>query len=190
MQRRSWLSIQFLGVPNRALYWIGLAVWALSAVVVIAHPRVEDLLARSVYRLRPPSTLASQRLGPAWWAVCTAAGVDPNRYRVWIHEGPEATAPATAGTTVSVTSWAVYVLPPRHLEAVLAHELAHRLAIPRLPSLLLYWLAYQRIAQQTEEIRRLRDQLARAHGDLRVATARTPASQQGQIVGPDDTPEA
>jgi hypothetical protein len=34
------------------------------------------------------------------------------------------------------------------------------------------------------------DQLARAHGDLRVATARTPASQQGQIVGPDDTPEA
>ena len=118
----------------------GLAVWVLSAVVVIAHPRVEDLLARKVYRLRPPSTLESQRLGPAWWAVCTAAGVDPNRYRVWVHEGPEATAPATAGTPVAVTSWAVYVLPPRHLEAVLAHELAHRLAIPRLPSLLLYWL--------------------------------------------------
>jgi hypothetical protein len=70
----SWLSIQFLGVPNRALYWIGLAVWVLSAVVVIAHPRVEDLLARKVYRLRPPSTLESQRLGPAWWATCTAAG--------------------------------------------------------------------------------------------------------------------
>jgi hypothetical protein len=51
-------------------------------------------------------------------------------------------------------------------------------------------LAYQRIAQQTEEIRKLRDQLARAHGDLRVATARTPASQQGQIAGPNDTPEA
>jgi len=72
--------------------------------------------------------------------VCTAAGVDPNRYRVWIHEGSEATAPATPGTTVAVTSWAVYVLPPRHLEAVLAHELAHHLAISRLPSLLLYWL--------------------------------------------------
>jgi Zn-dependent protease with chaperone function len=39
-----------------------------------------------------------------------------------------------------VTSWAVYRLPPRHLEAVLARELAHRLAIPRTPSLLLYWL--------------------------------------------------
>ena len=32
------------------------------------------------------------------------------------------------------------MLPPRHLEAVLAHALAHRLAIPWLPSLLLYWL--------------------------------------------------
>jgi hypothetical protein len=24
--------------------------------------------------------------------------VDPNRYRVWIHEGPEATAPVAAGS--------------------------------------------------------------------------------------------
>ena len=100
--RWSWLSIQFLGVPIRALYWIGLAVWVLSAVVVIAHPRAEDLLARKVYRLRPhqPWNLSVSAL--AWWAVCTAAGVDPNRYRVWIHEGSEATAPATAGTTVAV----------------------------------------------------------------------------------------
>jgi hypothetical protein len=52
VQRRSRLSIQFLGVPNRALYWVGLAVWVLSAVVVIAHPRVEDLLARKVYLAR------------------------------------------------------------------------------------------------------------------------------------------
>jgi hypothetical protein len=131
-------------VPSRALYWVGLAVWVLSAVVVIAHPRGEDLLARKVYRLRPPSALESQRLGPAWWAVCTAAGVDPNRYRLWIHEGPGATAPATAGAVVAVTSWAMYVLPPRHLEAVLAHELAHHLAIPRLPSLLLFWLTLPR----------------------------------------------
>jgi Zn-dependent protease with chaperone function len=34
----------------------------------------------------------------------------------------------------------VYLLPPQHLEAVLARELAHRLAIPRTPALLLYWL--------------------------------------------------
>lgn len=29
-------------------------------------------------------------------------------------------------------------------------------------------------AQQTEEIRKLRDQLARAHGDLRAVATRTP----------------
>ncbi|WP_457059214.1 hypothetical protein [Kribbella sp. CWNU-51] len=35
----------------------------------------------------------------------------------------------------------MYRLPPRNLEAVLARELAHRLAMPRTPSLLLSWLA-------------------------------------------------
>jgi Zn-dependent protease with chaperone function len=39
---------------------------------------------------------------------------------------------------VAVTSWATYTLPPRHLEAVLAHELFHALALPRSVSLLLY----------------------------------------------------
>jgi hypothetical protein len=39
-----------------------------------------------------------------------------------------------------MTNWAVYSLPPRHLEAVLAHELAHQLAMPRALSLLPYWL--------------------------------------------------
>ena len=66
-------------------------------MVLVAHPRVEVLLARSVYRRRPPSVLEAQRLGPAWWAVCTAAGVNPDHYRVWVHEGPEATAPASPG---------------------------------------------------------------------------------------------
>jgi hypothetical protein len=95
VQRRSWLSIQFLGVPNRAPYWVGLAVWVASAVVLVAYPRVEVLLARSVYRLRPPYGLETQRLGPAWWAVCTAAGVNPDHYRVWAHEGPSLEAEAS-----------------------------------------------------------------------------------------------
>jgi Zn-dependent protease with chaperone function len=94
-----------------------------------------------VWRLRPPNGLESQQLGPAWFAVCAAARVDPNRYRIWIHEGPEATAPATAGSTVAVTSWAALVLPRRNLEADLAHELAHRLALPRPVSLIVYGLS-------------------------------------------------
>jgi Zn-dependent protease with chaperone function len=86
------------------------------------------------------SALESQRIGPAWWAVCTAAGVDPDRHRVWIYEGPEATAPVPAGNAVAVSSWSVYNLGgSRHLEAVLAHELAHHLALPRLVSLVIFW---------------------------------------------------
>lgn len=58
---------------------------------------------------------------------------------MWIHEGPKATAPQTAGSIVAVTSWSVFTLPPRNLEAVLAHELAHRLAVPGWLSLMIYW---------------------------------------------------
>jgi STE24 endopeptidase len=85
--------------------------------------------------------LESQRIGPAWFAVCLATGVDPKRYGVWIHEGPDVSAPATAGSTVAVTSWSTLVLPARNLEAVLAHELAHRLALPRRVSLFVYCLS-------------------------------------------------
>jgi Zn-dependent protease with chaperone function len=42
------------------------------------------------------------------------------------------------GGTVAVSNWSVYTLQPRNLEAVLAHDLAHHLALPRLVSLLIY----------------------------------------------------
>jgi Zn-dependent protease with chaperone function len=134
----SWLSIQFLRLFSDTAYWIVLVAWLVSAAAVL-HPRTEELIAWRLHRLRPPSEMEMMRLGPAWWAVCTAAGVDPDRYRVWIHEGPEATAPATAGTTIAVTSWATLTLPPRNLEAVLAHELGHHLMLPDRVSLLLFW---------------------------------------------------
>jgi STE24 endopeptidase len=129
VQRRAWLAVQFVGIPSDTIEHVALGVWLASGAALL-YPRAQDLLAWKVWRLRPPSELESRRIGPAWWAVCTAAGVNPDRYRVWIHEGPEATAPQTAGATVAVTSWSVFTLPPRNLEAVLAHELAHRLAVP------------------------------------------------------------
>ncbi|TDO44618.1 peptidase M48-like protein [Kribbella sp. VKM Ac-2527] len=72
----------------------------------------------------------------AWLSVGHAAGVDPDNYRVWIHEGPEATAPATVGHTIALTNWSLYALPQRNLEGVLAHEVAHHLAQPQRVSLL------------------------------------------------------
>jgi len=130
--------VQFVGIRSDTIANVALDVWLVSGAALL-YPRTQDLLAWKVWRLRPPSELESRRIGPAWWAACAAAGVNPDRFRVWIHEGPEATAPQTAGSTVAVTSWSVYTLPPRNLEAVLAHELAHRLAVPGWLSLMIHW---------------------------------------------------
>ncbi|MFC9687792.1 M48 family metalloprotease [Kribbella sp. NPDC056951] len=137
----SWLAIALISGPFDTFGVVLSVVWLVSAFAVVVYPPLEHVLAAKVYRLRKPFEWELRRLGPAWWAVCTAAGADPNRYRLWIHEGPEATPPYPApGAAIAVTNWALSRLPDRHLEAVLAHELAHSLALPRIPSLLLYWL--------------------------------------------------
>ena len=41
----SYLSMQFVGIPSETLYWILLAVWPISGLVVF-YPRTEELLAR------------------------------------------------------------------------------------------------------------------------------------------------
>ncbi|GAA1590253.1 hypothetical protein GCM10009789_49880 [Kribbella sancticallisti] len=73
--------MQFVGLPSTAVYVVALVAWAACALATL-YPRAEDLLAWKVFGLRPPNALESQQLGPAWFVVCAAAGVDPNRYRV------------------------------------------------------------------------------------------------------------
>lgn len=114
------------------------ALWLLTGLATL-HPRVEDLMALWVYRLRALNAQEQKRIEPVWLEVCHAAGVHPNAYRVWIFDGYALTAPATAGRTVAVTSWAVQTLPPRLLRAVLAHELAHHLGTPPRWSVLVLW---------------------------------------------------
>jgi len=55
------------------------------------------------------------------------AGVTDKPFALWIQESGEISAVPTVGHTVAVTHWSLYTLPPQHLEAVLAHELAHHL---------------------------------------------------------------
>ncbi|MEU4390167.1 M48 family metalloprotease [Kribbella sp. NPDC023855] len=136
----SWLSIQFLGLFNDTLYAVVLTLALLSGVGIFFH-QYETFLAKKWWRLREPSELELGRMAPAWLSVCQAAGVDPDSFRIWIHEGPEVTAPATVGRTIALTNWSLYTLPQRNLEAVLAHELAHHLPLPQKVSLFLYWLS-------------------------------------------------
>ncbi|QNE19419.1 hypothetical protein F1D05_17705 [Kribbella qitaiheensis] len=51
-----------------------LALTLLSGVTIF-FPQVEPFLAKNWWRLREPSDLELNRIAPAWFAVCQAAGV-------------------------------------------------------------------------------------------------------------------
>jgi hypothetical protein len=71
------LSIQFLRLFSDTAYWVVLVAWLVSAAVIL--PQTEQLLASKVYRLREPHELELVRIGPAWFAICAAAGVHGRR---------------------------------------------------------------------------------------------------------------
>ena len=118
-----WVS-GFFGLEDGA--WIVVGLWLLSGLAVLWRP-LEELQAKVVFRLRRPTMAEVERLRPIWSSVAGRAGIDPNSYSLWIQESEEISATPTVGHTVAVTRWSLYTLPPTHLEAVLAHELAHHL---------------------------------------------------------------
>jgi Zn-dependent protease with chaperone function len=118
--------------------WIVVALWVLSGAVTFVAP-AEALLARYLFRLREPTLIEQERLGPIWRHLLARADVGHSRYTLWIQESDEVNATPTPGHVVAVTRWALYTLPPSHLEAVLAHELAHHLGGRSWLGLLSFW---------------------------------------------------
>lgn len=118
--------------------WLVVGLWILSGAVTFFSP-VEDLVARYLYRLRRPTLIEEQRLGPIWLQLLRRAGVDGRRFSLWVQESDDVNATPTPGHTVAVTRWALYTLPPSHLEAVLAHELSHHVGGRAWLSLLSFW---------------------------------------------------
>ncbi len=126
-----WAAASFV-----ILYWLSqtfefsasilIAIWLLSGLIVLWQG-ADGLIAKYLLGLRRPTMVESQRLAASWHSVANRAGVDPNHYTVWIQGAETATGSATGGNTVSITRWALYTLPPSHLEAVLAHDLAAHL---------------------------------------------------------------
>ncbi|MFF0744551.1 M48 family metalloprotease [Streptomyces sp. NPDC004111] len=115
------VSFLFLG----PLGWLPLLAW-LSTGVLVFHRPTEDLLCRYLLRLRRPSLYDRAKLDPAWQEVTALAGVDGDRYGLWVEESGELNALAAGGHVVAVTRRALDVLNPRQLAAVLAHELSHQ----------------------------------------------------------------
>jgi Zn-dependent protease with chaperone function len=118
--------------------WIVVALWVLSGVVIFVAP-AEALFARYLFRLREPTLIEQQRLGPIWHQLLQRADVRQGRYSLWIQESDEVNATPTPGHVVAVTRWALYTLPPSHLESVLAHELGHHLGGRSCLSMLSFW---------------------------------------------------
>ncbi|NIK60823.1 M48 family metalloprotease [Kribbella shirazensis] len=123
--------------------WVSLSIvvlWVLSGLVVIV-PATEDFIAKYLYRLRRPTLMEQQKLDISWRTVCTRAGVDPGYYRLWVEESDTINGAAVAGHSVAITRWALNNLPPRQLQAVLAHELGHHRGGHPWATLLVFWYA-------------------------------------------------
>jgi Zn-dependent protease with chaperone function len=118
--------------------WLLVLIWFASGAVVFIRP-VEDALARYLFRLRQPTLIEEQRLRPIWHKLADRAGIPENRYAIWIQESDDPNATPTPGHIIATTRWALYTLPPSHLEATLAHELGHHLGGRDWLSLLSFW---------------------------------------------------
>ncbi|MGW4523050.1 M48 family metalloprotease [Amycolatopsis sp. NPDC004378] len=119
-------------------FWVIPAGWVVAGGITFV-PAFEHLLLPLLFGLRSPTAGELTRLTPCWAAVCTAAGVDSGRYRLWVERSRELNAFAAGGRTVAVTRLALE-LPRPGLEAILAHELGHHLSGHTRVSLFLWWL--------------------------------------------------
>ncbi|TWD83086.1 Zn-dependent protease with chaperone function [Kribbella amoyensis] len=106
--------------------WIFILLWLASGAALV-WPNAEVLAGRYLLGLRQPTMVESQRLTPSWYALAGRAGIDPRSRLLWIQNSESATAAAMGGRPVGITGWAMYTLPPGHLEAVMAFSLASSL---------------------------------------------------------------
>ncbi|WP_166665604.1 M48 family metalloprotease [Kribbella caucasensis] len=117
-----------------------LVIWILSGLLIL-WPPTENYLAKYLFRLRKPTLLEQQKLDVAWRAVCARVNVNPQYYNLWVEESDNINGLAMAGRTIAVTRWTLNSLPPRQLQAVLAHELGHHRGGHPWASLVAFWYA-------------------------------------------------
>ncbi|GAA3126945.1 M48 family metalloprotease [Kribbella aluminosa] len=133
----SWFSALILNG-----FWAVLlvALWILSGLLVFWAP-LEDYLARYAFRLRRPTLMEQQKLDAAWLAVCSVMNINPRYHKLWVEEADSLNGSAMAGRSIAVTRWALSSLPPRQLQAVLAHELGHHQGGHPWAGLVAFWYA-------------------------------------------------
>lgn len=117
--------------------WLMPVLWVCSGAVLFV-PSVEPVVSRLLFKARRPTQAELDHLWQPWQSVCRVAGVAPDRFVLMVEDSDELNAFAAGGRTVAVTRTALR-LPPKHLEAVLAHELGHHLAGHPMVDILSWW---------------------------------------------------
>lgn len=119
--------------------WLIPVLWISSGAVLLV-PSFEPTLSRLMFHVRQPTPDEMRYLWQPWQAVCHGAGIDPGRYVLMVEDSDELNAFAAGGRTVAVTQTSLR-LPPKQLEAVLAHELGHHLSGHPAVGILSWWYA-------------------------------------------------
>ncbi|MBB5960742.1 STE24 endopeptidase [Saccharothrix tamanrassetensis] len=125
-------------LPGEQLIVFG---WLLSGALLFIRP-VERAYAQLVIGLRKPTPSEHEQLARHWRTVAGAAGINPNRYSLFIAQDDRHNAFASAGHIVAVTSSAFKSRHPHQLEALLAHELGHHLRGHAWVKLLIRWYSW------------------------------------------------
>jgi Zn-dependent protease with chaperone function len=122
------------GIP-----WLIPVVWIASGAVLLV-PSIEPTVSRLLFDVRPPSPDEMNYLWQPWQSVCQVAGVAPGKFVLMVEDSHDLNAFAAGGRTVAVTQTSLR-LPPKQLEAVLAHELGHHLSGHAVVGILSWWYA-------------------------------------------------
>jgi Zn-dependent protease with chaperone function len=117
-----------------------IGVWTAAGVLVFLPP-VEVVLSRALLGFRRPTPDQLAVLQAAWARVCAQAGVRGGRYVLRVQPRAALNAAAGGGHIVGVSATAL-ALPPRYLEAVLAHELGHHIGGHAMMGMLLTWYSW------------------------------------------------
>jgi Zn-dependent protease with chaperone function len=119
--------------------WLIPVLWMTSGAVLLI-PSFEPTLSRLLFKVRPPGPDEMNHLRQPWLSVCQAAGVAPGKFVLMVEDSDDLNAFAAGGRTVAVTETSLR-LPPKQLEAVLAHELGHHLSGHPAVAILSWWYA-------------------------------------------------
>jgi Zn-dependent protease with chaperone function len=109
---------------------VPLVVWGVGAVLP-SWP--QERIQQAWYGYRDPTTEELRRINEPIRRALQRTAVPAGRVRLVIADTQELNAPATAGRTIAITSYAASSLPSDQLEAVLAHELTHHVGLHTVP---------------------------------------------------------